>query len=256
MLAPSQAPHYHADMTGRHAPELPSPHPVIEVVRPSARRISVRIDPARRAAIVTAPSKRDLPRARRFAAERADWIAQRLAALPRPMPFRPGAMIELEGEPVRLLAAEGRTGVRREPGALTVGAAPGRFAAAARKALVALARERIESAVARHAERLGVSIAGVSLRDTRSRWGSCSAAGALSFSWRLIAAPPAVLDYVAAHETAHRLEMNHSARFWAHVRACVGDPAGARRWLRANGSRLLALGALEAACEDNAQTFV
>jgi hypothetical protein len=164
------------------------------------------------------------------------------------MPFAPGAVIELEGEPVRLVAAEGRSGVRQEPGLLVVGARPERFAAATRKALVAMARARLEAAVARHAARLGVSVAAVSLRDTRSRWGSCSAAGALSFSWRLIAAPPAVLDYVAAHETAHRLEMNHSARFWAHVRACVGDPAAARRWLRGNGSRLLALGVAEYPC--------
>lgn len=230
-------------MTARHAPDAQVAVAMIEVVSPAARRISLRIDPARRAAVLTAPSKRDLARARRFAAERAEWIAQRLAALPRPMPFEPGSVIDLEGEPVRLLAAEGRSGVRREPGVLAIGAPAGRFAAATRKALIALARERLEAAVGRHAARLGVSVAGVALRDTRSRWGSCSAAGALSFSWRLIAAPPAVLDYVAAHETAHRLEMNHSARFWAHVRTCVGDPAAARRWLRSNGSRLLALGA-------------
>ncbi len=242
MLAPSQRLHYHAPMTGRHAPEPAAVQPVIEVVRASARRISLRIDPARRAAVLTAPSKRDLPRARRFAAERADWIAQRLAALPGAMPFRPGALIELEGEPVRLVAAEGRSGVRREPGVLAVGAAPGRFAAATRKALIELARNRLTAAVERHAATLGVGIAAISLRDTRSRWGSCSASGAVSFSWRLIAAPPSVLDYVAAHETAHRLEMNHSARFWALVRRCGVDVAAGRAWLKAHGPRLLALG--------------
>lgn len=230
----------------RQAQAAPPPPPVVEVVRASARRISLRIDPSRRAAILTAPSARDLPRARRFAAERAGWIAERLAALPAPMPFRPGAVIELEGAPVRLVAAEGRSGMRVEPGLLVIGARAGGFAAATRRALTSLARARLEACVARHAATLGVSIAGIALRDTRSRWGSCSAAGALSFSWRLIAAPPAVLDYVAAHEVAHRLELNHSARFWAHVRACGVDVAGGRAWLRRHGARLLALGADDA----------
>ena len=80
------------------------------------------------------------------------------------------------------------------------------------------------------------------MRDTKSRWGSCSAAGSLSFSWRLIMAPEPVLDYVVAHEVAHLIEMNHSARFWKLVRTLVPDPAAQRAWLKRHRAELLSYG--------------
>jgi predicted metal-dependent hydrolase len=94
----------------------------------------------------------------------------------------------------------------------------------------------------RHAEKLGVKPSRITVRDTASRWGSCSSARTLSFSWRLILAPDFVLDYVVAHEVAHLREMNHSPRFWAHVKALVGDERPHRAWLRAEGAKLHAFG--------------
>ena len=78
----------------------------------------------------------------------------------------------------------------------------------------------------------------LAIRDPATRWGSCSAAGGLSFSWRLILAPPAVLDYVVAHEIAHLRELNHSARFWSLVDGLVGAHKAERAWLRQNGAEL------------------
>ena len=101
------------------------------------------------------------------------------------------------------------------------------------------ARRASVAAVDRHAAKLGLKPGRISLRDPRSRWGSCTASGDLMFSWRLIMAPSAVFDYVVAHEVAHLAELNHSPRFWAVVRAALpGLIKAARDWLRRNGAAL------------------
>lgn len=105
------------------------------------------------------------------------------------------------------------------------------------------ARAELTAAANGFADTLGVDIARITVRETRSRWGSCAANGALSFSWRLICAPPAVLTYVAAHEVAHLIERNHSARFWAVVDRLVGDPKAEKDWLKHNAAALFAIGA-------------
>ena len=95
-----------------------------------------------------------------------------------------------------------------------------------------------------HANRLGVAAKRIAVRDQTSRWGSCSTTGVLSFSWRLIMAPPEILDYVAAHEVAHLAEMNHGPRFWAETSGlCDGPMEPPRAWLRARGETLLQYGA-------------
>ena len=104
------------------------------------------------------------------------------------------------------------------------------------------ARARLTAASGAHAGRLGVAVGRLAIRDTRSRWGSCSGTGTLSFSWRLILAPDAVLDYVAAHEVAHLREMNHSPAFWALVDRLVPDASASRRWLKRTGAQLMLYG--------------
>ena len=100
------------------------------------------------------------------------------------------------------------------------------------------AKADLEASIAHHAPRLDVKPGRLSVRDQSSRWGSCSSTRALSFSWRLVMAPPAVLDYVAAHEVAHLREMNHSKRFWNLVEETYGDTGPPRAWLRVNGPSL------------------
>ena len=100
------------------------------------------------------------------------------------------------------------------------------------------AHRDIEAAVARHARSIGVKPKRIAVRDTVSRWGSCSATGGLSFSWRLILAPPFVLDYLAAHEVAHLVHLNHSPKFWSLLRRACPETNRAEAWLKAHGANL------------------
>ena len=136
-----------------------------------------------------------------------------------------------------LVSGTGRT-ARIEGDSLVLPGDPGRAGVRAVAYLKVLARDRLVAACDHHAGRLGHGFTKVSLRDTRSRWGSCTSDGGLMFSWRLIMAPPAVLDYVAAHEVAHLVEMNHSPAFWAVVARLRPDWQVQRNWLRMHGGDL------------------
>ena len=115
---------------------------------------------------------------------------------------------------------------------------PAHVARRVREFLEREARRDLAEAVIRHTAALGVPARRLTVRDTTSRWGSCSAKGCLSFSWRLILAPPFVLDYLAAHEVAHLKEMNHSHRFWRIVHGLCERTEEAERWLKRHGSEL------------------
>jgi predicted metal-dependent hydrolase len=220
--------------------------PVRVQVDKRARRVSVRIDPAAREAVATAPNRRHAVDAIGFASERVDWIAERLGALPPQVAFRPGAFIPLRGV-IHLLkpADKGRT-VRLDPAGsmptLLVPGAASAFADKTRGFFRAAARIDLAERVAVHAATLKVEPRSIAIKDMRSRWGSCSSEGRLNFSWRLVCAPPFALDYVAAHEVAHLKEMNHSARFWKQVERCIPDWRTARAWLQDKGSSLHSIG--------------
>lgn len=220
--------------------------PVKLIVNPRARRVSVRIDPTRREAVATAPSKRQLSQAAQFAAERAGWIARELSRLPQGVLLAPGALAPLRGRQHLLVCEHGRSAPRIEPGQPPLLVAPAPDAALFESRLLRYfkdeARADLLARVRLHAAKLGVRPQRVQIKELRSRWGSCSADGVLSFSWRLILAPPCALDYLAAHETAHLVEMNHSRRFWAQVRRCMPDYETGRAWLHEHGSELHAVG--------------
>jgi len=216
------------------------------VVNPRARHVSVRIDPTRREAIATAPSKRHLKHAVQFAAERAGWIAQELSRLPQGVSLAPGSRAPLRGVEHELVYEHGRAGPRLgagEPPRLIAPAPdPALFESRLLRFFKEQARQDLIERVAVHAVTLGVRPVRLQVKELRSRWGSCSADGVLAFSWRLILAPPFVLDYLAAHEVAHLKEMNHSRRFWAHVRRCAPDYERGRAWLHEHGCALHAVG--------------
>lgn len=205
-----------------------------------ARRLIVRVDQAGRV-LVTAPSKRAAPEAIAFARSRALWIKAQLDAM-GPLPFRDGAVIPYRGTPHRLIHRPGARGVRiaPEPGeaALIVGGEAEHLNRRMTDWLKREARRAITERVERHVEKLGVARGRIVIRDPSSRWGSCSSGGALSFSWRLILAPPDMLDYVAAHECAHLVHMNHSPRFWRVVADLGTDAGAARRWFAEHGPTL------------------
>jgi predicted metal-dependent hydrolase len=216
------------------------------MVRRDARalRYTLKVKPATREAVLTMPARGSMATAKDFAARHGGWLATRYAKLPEMVDFCDGALIPLRGTPHRV---ESRPSVRgtvwieqptESESVLVVAGDPAFVARRLRDFLKREAKKDIEEACARHAAKLGVTIKRITLRDTRSRWGSCAADGSLSFSWRLIFAPYHVLDYLAAHEVAHRAEMNHSARYWRHVAAIYPDFERAEQWLKRNGAGL------------------
>lgn len=209
-------------------------------LNPRARRMIVKVNPATGEVSVTAPSKRGLAHALDFARGEKEWIAGQLAKAPGPVPMAPGAVIPFRGKPHEICEhpARGPAPVWLDDGILWVS---GDAAHAPRRVLDFLkneARKVFEIRALEHAKKLGVKPSRITVRDTASRWGSCSSARSLSFSWRLILAPDFVLDYVVAHEVAHLREMNHSPRFWAHVKNLIADKDAAQNWLHANGREL------------------
>lgn len=210
--------------------------------RPTARRITLRVSAATGEVVITLPSRTAVNTAQRFATSHAGWIAARLARLPERVDFAPGARLPLRGEPhrVSLRGARGGVHIAVEAGepVISVGCEPAHVARRIRDFLTREARRDLLEAVERYAPRLGQRPVRMTLRDTRSRWGSCTARGELNFSWRLILAPPMVLDYLVAHEMAHLREMNHSPRFWALLGELCPNVDAAEAWLKRNGSSL------------------
>lgn len=218
----------------------------VEVRRhPAARRLTLRVSRTRRAVIVTLPVQCGLEEADSFLHRNIDWVRARLDSLPEPVPFKHGILIPLRGAAHRVIfpgEIPRRRVVRRiEAHPFPELHAPGELRAARKRLqewLTHQARCDLVERVAWHADRLGVAPGRLTVRDQSSRWGSCSTTGALSFSWRLVLAPPAILDYVAAHEVAHLREMNHGPRFWALVRKTCPEMDEAKRWLRIYGMDL------------------
>jgi len=222
----------------------PSLVPRISVrVHPRAVRLTLRVDPALGGFVVTTPPGLRDADIRAFVARHADWIASRLARLPRPLPFRDGVLVPLAGVDHRVRRVPGlRGGSKVEDGELLVGGGEEHLPRRVRDFLVERAREAIGRRAWDKAALIDARPKRITLRDPRSRWGSCAADGRLSFSWRLVMAPDRILDYVVAHEVAHLREMNHSPRFWSLCRGLTADAAEARAWLKAEGATLLARG--------------
>ncbi|GJD62570.1 M48 family metallopeptidase [Methylobacterium frigidaeris] len=219
-------------------------YPVTVRRRAAARRITLRVSSATGEIVLTLPERTDLAAAQRFADSHGAWIAARVAKLPERVAFVPGAMVPLRGVPHRILhwsitsgATIATTGPDGTP-VIAVSCGLPHVARRVRDFLEAEARRDLTAAVARHAGALGRTPKRLTVRDTRSRWGSCSAAGHLNFSWRLIMAPPTVLDYLAAHEVAHLAEMNHSDRFWRVVETLSPGYDEPEAWLKRHGTEL------------------
>lgn len=216
---------------------------IVVRVSPKARRVSLRVDPAAGQVVLVHPRRMSARAVLAFAADRRDWIAAQLADLPPHVAFTDGVTIPLRGDPhVVRVVPERRGGVWREERTIVV---TGRVEHAARRLtdwLKIEARAGIAPLARGMAEAIDRKLTRISVRDTTSRWGSCSRSGALSFSWRLILAPDAVFTYVVAHEVAHLKHMDHSAAFWRTVAQLMPEGAdaarSARHWLRRHGAVL------------------
>lgn len=224
--------------------------PVEVMVRlnPRARRLIVKVDSATGEVSVIAPSRRALDSAFDFARKEKAWIANQLAFVPRPVPLAPGGRVLYRGVEYPIRCADGISAAdRRRPvwidreGECPVVRVNGRAEHATRRLTDWLKREartRLDERTGEFAARIGARPKRITVRDTTSRWGSCSSAKALSFSWRLILAPPHVLDYVVAHEVAHLKELNHGPRFWRLVALLIGDVDRPQTWLHEKGGLL------------------
>ncbi len=202
-----------------------------------ARRVSLRVSGLDGKVTLSMPQRMKTAEALAFAEEKADWIRRHLAKQVDHIAPGIGATVLLRGQEVPIVAGAVKRAQFKE-GALWVPAAPDMAASRVKAFLKLAARDDLSAACMRYAAALGRSYGRVTLRDTRSRWGSCSSAGNLMFSWRLIMAPVEVLDYVAAHEVAHLSEMNHSSAFWGEVERIYPNYGPPRQWLRENGQLL------------------
>jgi predicted metal-dependent hydrolase len=209
-----------------------------------ARRYTLRIHSATREVVLTMPPRGSLKEAKEFAQKHGGWIAARLGRLPVAAPFAPGVVLPLRGTSHRIVHrrnVRGTVWTETDPrgerllcvagGAEHVNRRVGAF-------LKREARRDLEAASRRYAEKLGAKIKRITVRDQSSRWGSCSTTGVLSYSWRLILAPSFVLEYLAAHEVAHLIEMNHSPKFWRLLARLSPAMARAKTWLDVNGTEL------------------
>jgi predicted metal-dependent hydrolase len=251
---------------GRAAAPSSLEHSVIEAVgapvevrrHPGARRMTLRISRTRRAVIVTLPMQCDIGEATPFIHRHIDWVRERLGSLPEPAPFRHGSVMPLRGVPHRLVfasrpAGDGGVVTMSHPnggreaagyGTIDVSGGPEQAPRRLLSWLCDEAMKDLDDRVLWHARSLGVRPKRIAVRDQTSRWGSCSTTGLLSFSWRLVLAPPLVLDYVAAHEVAHLAEMNHGPKFWALVRKTMPRMNEAKDWLQVYGMDLHRFGTM------------
>ena len=227
--------------------------PVEARINRRAKRLIVRVDSLSGIVHVTAPSKRAVPEALNFARERASWIRAELQAGPKAVPFAVGGLCPYRGKP-HLITRDGgpRAPVRvissgvREPcdqrAQILVGGDDAHTNRRVCDWLKRQARLILTQRVEVYSARLNVRYSKIRIVDTRSRWGSCSEEGTLSFSWRLILAPDHILDYVAAHECAHLVHMNHSKAYWRLLASLDVDARASRDWFRQYGADLFGYG--------------
>lgn len=252
------------------------PVPIEITRRHSARRLTLRVSETRRAVTLTLPPSTDLGEGRRFVAKHLEWLNDKLERLPEAQPFADGSVVPLRGELHVIRFADGKRsrgrGVvwfgrptaavvpensvfapkqRKKSQRLDVTTLPvlwvaGKPEHAPRRLqdwLTEQAQVELSGRSRHYASMLPRKVKRVTVRDQASRWGSCSSHGVLSFSWRLIMAPQFVLDYVAAHEAAHLVEMNHGPRYWKLLHRIFPEVEEARRWLRRHGAELHSFGA-------------
>jgi len=220
--------------------------PVAVTVRVHARAKSYRLSlPASGVPVLTMPPHGRWREAEDFLSRQRNWLAARLKRAPGARRFADGAIVPLRGIPHRIVGRatlRGRVEIKLlgDQPALDVPGGPEHLARRLTDWLKKQAETDLRDRVDLHANRLDVRPTAISLRSQSTRWGSCSSAGRLNFNWRLIMAPSFVLDYVAAHEVAHMVEMNHSPAFWEKVEHTLPDMARGRAWLKAHGQDLMA----------------
>ena len=217
-------------------------------IRQNARatRMTLRIEPGGRALKLTVPEGLPEREVSAFLTRHQGWLMTKLARFSGESELEDGGTILVRSVAHRIERTGRLRGLTEalvigEEAVLRVGGAEEHLRRRIADYLKKEARSELERLVAVYAGRTGSRARSLSLKDTRSRWGSCSAEGDLSFSWRIAMAPPKVIAYLAAHEVAHLQEMNHGPRFWALCESLCPETKDARHWLKRNGTMLHAI---------------
>jgi len=217
---------------------------VVENAR--ARRLTLRIDAGGRSLRVTVPPGVPAREIDRFLDRHKGWLETRLAKLPDRPQVRPGIKLPLRGVPHLVVHEPSKRGTVEvgthdgQPALIVHGDRrhlPRRLADFLKRE----AKAEIEALVAKHTAAAGRKAKAIRFKDTSSRWGSCTADGTLSFSWRIMMAPRPVIDYLVAHEVAHLKEMNHGPKFWKLCGELCPDTDRCKAWLKKNGGALQAI---------------
>jgi predicted metal-dependent hydrolase len=221
--------------------------PLKIVENPRARRLTLRIEAGGKGLRITVPPGIRAGEVDNFLVRHQGWLEARLKKLPDRPELRPGVKMPLRGVPHLIVHEPARRGtveigsVDGQPALIVHGDRrhlPRRLADFLKRE----ARREISELVVRHTKTVGRKAKAVRFKDTTSRWGSCTSEGSLSFSWRIMMAPPTVIDYLVAHEVAHLKEMNHGPKFWKLCRELCPRTDEARAWLKRNGQALQAIG--------------
>ena len=212
-----------------------------------ARRLTLRLDPRHEVISLTAPQDLATRDILTFLEAHRDWLEERVQALPPRVPFAENSVLPILDNPHRIVAAEqARRGVWLSPGRLWVSGRPEHLSRRVEDFLRTEARRLLSERARLKAARLpsrAKTLRRISVRDTRSRWGSCSPNGQLNFSWRLLLAPVEAFDYVVAHEVAHLAFADHSQAFWNLCEELSEDMPAGRHWLQQRGAQLFRYGA-------------
>jgi predicted metal-dependent hydrolase len=207
----------------------------------AARRMTLRLSRNGETFVLTVPRRHSRKAAEDFIAASHGWMRATRARLPAMQEVADGACLYFKGEAYTLRATNKLRGIVSLDNATREITVPGGLSHMQRRLKDWLKREaerELSETSRRYAMAMAVSFKKLSVRDQKSRWGSCTSDGALSYSWRLILAPPMVLDYVVAHEVAHLRELNHGPRFWRLVLTHCSNARAAKQWLRRNGQSL------------------
>ena len=204
-----------------------------------AKRICLRYNPTQHTISLTLPRHTRVSVGLQFLMQKSEWLMDTLHEIPEKKQIKPGVVVPLLGARVRIKhepTLEDRYYLDDE--ALYIGGPREQFQKRLIETLRTIAVSAIDEIASKHARKIGRRIQRISVRDTRSRWGSCSSNGNLAFSWRLVFAPFEVMEYVVAHEVAHLRHMNHSKNFWELVGYLSPDFEAAKDWLRLHGKEL------------------
>lgn len=211
-----------------------------------AKRMALRLDPGNRLVHLVVPKRASLRTAYLFAEQNKDWIREKLRELPRPVPFKDGEILPILGRDRRIIVCYNPalkiTDIQLKKDELIVLTNKADPSVRIRRFLMDLAREKLTELALEKASGLRRKITDVQVKDTRSRWGSCTEDGVLSFSWRLIFAPLKSFDYVVAHEVSHLVHMDHSDNFWKLCERASKSYEEGKEWMQFNGHSLMRFG--------------